>query len=270
MAHISIILPAHNCEEFIGACLSSVLAQTLIDFEIILVNDGSKDNSKRNMLSFNDHRIRYFEQNNQGVSAARNLGLLKMRGDFFCFLDADDFLPPNSLESRIKVFEDHPELSFVDGRVRKFSAEMSTEVGSWTPTFSGNPLTDLLALSGKSFFGPTWMIKRKPGNEYRFKEGLTHGEDLLFFIELARDGGLYGYTEETVLHYRTGHQSAMKNLIGLEQGYRSVYHEIHHMHDIPEYLKKSFRKKSKSIMMKSHLGKGRIKDACRIWMDRDW
>lgn len=266
---ISIIIPFFNAEQYFNDSINSVINQSYKNWELLAVNDGSSDSSADIVHSFRDSRIKYIKQQNRGVAAARNSGLSIMQGDYFCFLDADDTMPPNSLESRLKVFEDQPELSFVDGRVRKFSAEMSTEVALWSPSFSGNPLADLLSLSGKSFFGPTWMIKRKPGKEYRFKEGLTHGEDLLFFIELARDGGLYGYTNESVLHYRTGHQSAMKNLNGLEQGYKAVYQEIKKMNDIPEETKRTFACKAKSIMVRSYLGKRKLFDSVRVLID-DW
>lgn len=263
-------MPAFNAERYLIDSINSVIDQSYCNWELIVIDDGSSDSSGNIIQNYNDQRIKYSRQQNKGVSGARNSGLGLMNGKYFCFLDADDFLPPNSLAARINVFEDHPELSFVDGKVRKFSADFSTEIGLWSPTFSGNPLSDLLTLSGKSFFGPSWMIKRKPGKEYHFKEDLTHGEDLLFFIELAREGGLYGYTKETILHYRTGHQSAMKNLSGLEDGYRTVFQELKQMEDIPENLKNFFQIKSKSIMMKSYIGNGMFKDSLRVWLDKEW
>src|SRR5690606_23779949 len=113
----------------------SVIYQSYQSWGLIVIDDGSNDASAEIIQGFNDSRIKYLKKINQGVSIARNLGLSQMSGDYFCFLDADDVLPPNSLESRIKVFEDYPELSFVDGRVRKFSADLSTEVGVWSPSF---------------------------------------------------------------------------------------------------------------------------------------
>jgi teichuronic acid biosynthesis glycosyltransferase TuaG len=267
---ISIVTPVFNAEQYLQDSISSVISQSFQNWELVIVDDGSRDSSGEIVQSFRDSRIKYLKQQKKGVSAARNLGQEKMQGDYFCFLDADDQLPAGSLEARLKIFKEHPELSFVDGQIKKCSLDLSREEGSWTPNLWENPLSDLLTLSGKSFFGPSWMIKRKPGKQYRFKEGLTHGEDLLFFIELARDGGLYGYTEEAVLNYRTGHQSAMKNLKGLEQGYRNLYQEINKMDDVPKYLKEAFRKKSKSIMVKSYLGKGKVMDGMMVWMDKGW
>jgi hypothetical protein len=98
------------------------------------------------------------------------------------------------------------------------------------------------------------MIKRKKGKYYQFREGQRHGEDLRFYINLAREGALYADTEEPVLYYRKGHQSAMSNQKGLEKGYRSIYSEIVGMQDIPEELKRMYLKKAKSIMLKSYLG----------------
>lgn len=251
---ISIIMPAYNAGSYISEAIQSILNQSYPEFELIIINDGSKDHTEEIIQSFAEPRIRFYSQENKGVSAARNVGLQYMKGNYFCFLDADDVLPASSLENRLTEFQQDEEISFVDGQVEYFNADFSQKTKIWLPDFEGNPLEDLLSLTGKCFLGNTWMIKRKPGISYQFREGLTHGEDLLFYINLARTGGEYGYTSETVLHYRTGHQSAMQNLLGLEEGYRQIYSELKSMHDITSQMKLTYLNKAKSIVMKSYLG----------------
>ena len=92
MEKISIIVPVYNCEKYIGTCIESIQGQTYQNLEIILVNDGSKDRSGEICRSYavHDARIRYIEQENQGVSAARNHGIKKATGTFVMFVDADD------------------------------------------------------------------------------------------------------------------------------------------------------------------------------------
>lgn len=98
MNRISVIIPVYNAETTLSACVRAVLAQTYADLELILINDGSRDNSGSVCSSFSDGRIRVFHQENQGVSAARNLGLAQATGAFITFLDADDLVPPDYLQ----------------------------------------------------------------------------------------------------------------------------------------------------------------------------
>lgn len=86
----SVIIPTYNRAEFLKICLESVLSQTFEDFEVIIVDDGSQDNTENIMAKFNDTRIRYIRQDHYGVSLARNIGLNHSRGKFICFLDSDD------------------------------------------------------------------------------------------------------------------------------------------------------------------------------------
>ena len=91
MPLFSVIIPLYNKENFIEATLKSALNQTFTDFEIIIINDGSTDNSAEKVLQFTDDRIRLFNTENQGVSQARNFGIKKASGEMIAFLDADDF-----------------------------------------------------------------------------------------------------------------------------------------------------------------------------------
>ncbi len=223
---VTIIIPFYKSEKYLKAAIASVLSQSFQKWELLLINDGSKDQSKYIVESFQDSRIKYFEQENRGVAAARNVGLDNMKGDYFCFLDADDVLPPNSLKSRLKVFEKSADILFVDGVVHKMDEGLATVNEKWSPSFYGNPFTDLIKLTGKSFLGLTWLIKRNPKETYRFEEGLTHCEDLFFYLQLTQKGGVYAYTSDVILHYRDNPTSAMKNLKGLEKGYRFIENRI--------------------------------------------
>ena len=98
---ISVILPCYNAEKYLSACLNSLLAQSMRDFEVIFVDDGSRDGSSAVARRYaeRDARIRVFAQENQGVSAARNLGLSHARGEWVTFVDGDDELPPDAFET---------------------------------------------------------------------------------------------------------------------------------------------------------------------------
>ena len=252
-ALVSIIVPFYQAEKYLNDAVKSVFHQTHENWELLLINDGSTDNSKEIALSFKDKRIRYFEQENNGVSSARNRGLRKMKGEYFCFLDADDMLTPNSLELRMKIFKENPNLSFVDGAVVKMDSQMKISFGKWTPSFEGNPLSDLVNLTGNSFFGPTWMIKRRPHVIYQMCKKLTHGEDLYFYMKIAKEGGLYGYTDRTILKYRNTPDSAMKNLKGLEEGYRLIEKKIQKWPEISNKSLFNYRYRYKKSLILSYI-----------------
>ncbi len=105
---VSIIVPVYNGEKFIARCVESVLAQTYSDFELILVNDGSKDNSGAICDDFaaRDRRVRVIHQENGGVSRARNHGLDAAKGDVIGFVDADDYIAPETLETALREMGD--------------------------------------------------------------------------------------------------------------------------------------------------------------------
>lgn len=262
MPLVSIIMPAYNAAEYISEAIESVLAQSHKDWELLVINDGSQDNTEEKVLAFDDSRIRYFIQENRGVSAARNVGLDKMQGDFFCFLDADDAYPPNSLAARLELLEKDPKVDFVDGKVEIRDAQLQKVERVWTPDFEGNPKRALIRLNDKCFFGPSWMIRIKHEQPYQMQVRMTHAEDLLFYISISASGN-YAWTSEVVLHYRNDGHSAMANLRGLENGYNELYQIIKAKQwgqpDDWLYLRRRIRR----IMFASYLRKGKIWAALR-------
>ena len=109
----SVIIPSFNGGKFISTAITSVLEQTYPAFEIIVVDDGSTDNTKEIVeLNFNK-KIKYIYQKNQGVAAARNLGAKIARGDWLAFLDADDWYLPNRLADHARLIKNNKGIDFV-------------------------------------------------------------------------------------------------------------------------------------------------------------
>ena len=104
---ISVIIPVYNVEEYLDDCLTSVLAQTYSNLEILLINDGSTDNSGVicDKYAQTDSRIKVFHKENGGVSSARNIGLENATGQYIAFVDPDDWIEPNMYETIITQFE---------------------------------------------------------------------------------------------------------------------------------------------------------------------
>jgi glycosyltransferase involved in cell wall biosynthesis len=110
MAFFTVIIPLFNKENFIESTLISVLHQSLIDFEVLIINDGSTDKSEEKVLKFTDSRIKYFYVENRGVSAARNFGIAKAQSDYITFIDADDYWFPDFLQEMFENINRFPEL----------------------------------------------------------------------------------------------------------------------------------------------------------------
>jgi len=213
-------MPAYNVQAYIEQAINSMLAQSYPHWELIVVNDGSTDQTAARVKAFADPRIKYIEQPNQGVSASRNKGLALMQGHFFCFLDADDALPTQSLAKRLQHFE-NPAIAFVDGTVELRDTQMQTVLKTHVPAFKGAPGPRLARLDQRVFVGITWMVRRQPNTTYAFSTQVTNGEDLLFLLSIAPQGQ-FTYTSATTYWYRRGHQSASQNLHGLNKGYQAL------------------------------------------------
>ena len=99
---ISIVVPIYNTEKYLKKCIDSLLNQTKKEIEIILINDGSTDNSEDIVKEYNDERIVYFKNKNQGIGKTRNFGIRKSRGDFLMFIDSDDYIREDCCEIMYK------------------------------------------------------------------------------------------------------------------------------------------------------------------------
>ena len=216
---ISVITPAFNETGLIGQAMASVKAQTLSDWELIIVNDGSTDDTAAILDAEADPRIRVIHQRNGGVSSARNAGLDAARGSYVTFLDADDRLPPDALSTRADFLDNHPEIDIVNGGIAVTRA--GNVVRQYRPDLQPGAFAPRLArLNEGVFMGPFYMLRRDRIGGHRFPIEISHCEDLIFFLTLAQSAGLrYGAVAETVYEYRLTPGSAMSNLDGLEAGY---------------------------------------------------
>lgn len=261
-ALVSIVMPAYNAEPFIADAIRSVLAQQHTNWELVIVNDASTDGTAREIAQFNDPRIHVFHmERNGGIGRSRNVALEHINGSFLCTLDSDDVLPANSISSRLDLMEREPDVDFADGVVQVYDRGLNGLLRSFTPTFEGEPLDDLLALKGTCFFGPSWMIRWNAAEHMTFNTDISHAEDLLFYLSIAK-GHKYKAVQETVLHYRVTGTSAMSDLEGLGRSYRYI---ARWLRDHPEFATREqarrFSRKSRSIMFKTFLKARRPWDA---------
>lgn len=182
---ISIIIPVFNVEDYIEACVSSILSQTYTNFEIILVNDGSTDMSGEicNQLALKDRRIKVIHQVNGGVSAARNAGIEVSKGKYICFIDSDDSVCQNFLEG----FNFDFDISIQGYVVKNKNNNIYVKYNK----LSSNNLQDVpkvYCLNG-IHSGPVSKLCRSEiikENNIRFPEGISFSEDTIFFLKYIK------------------------------------------------------------------------------------
>jgi glycosyltransferase involved in cell wall biosynthesis len=122
MPRVSVIIPTYNRARFLGEAAASVLAQTYRDYEVIIIDDGSTDNTPEVVSQF-PPVVKYFRQENRGVSAARNRGIEMTSGEFLAFLDSDDILIEDALQKNVLFLDQHPEAGFCYGQVYKIDED---------------------------------------------------------------------------------------------------------------------------------------------------
>src|SRR4051812_6741892 len=138
---VSVVIPCYNQANFLSEAIETVLQQTYRHIEIIVVDDGSIDNTSQVSQSY---PVRYIHQNNQGLPAARNTGILASRGEFVVLLDSDDRLFPHAIESGLRIFEMDPECMMATGDFSFVSANGTWMSPSGKPVIANNHYEALL------------------------------------------------------------------------------------------------------------------------------
>lgn len=254
-------MPAYNAGDFIYDAIQSVINQNYKNWQLLVINDGSEDETEKVVLGIHDDRIRYYHQENRGVSAARNVGLSVADGEYVCFLDADDVLTPNSLNDRAKYLNDNPGVDFVDGIIYVTGASLVEIRRVWRPLFRGCPKEQLIRLKDNCFLTISWMIRKAAIAHFRFHEGISHGEDLIFLAQISADR-VYDCVDAPILYFRRSGATAMSNLDGLANGYCQMFEQFEKaklFNGIADRI--AFKMKIMRIMFLSYCTKGQIRKA---------
>ena len=215
MSLVSVIIPCFNQARFLKDAIRSVLAQTHSEVEIIVVNDGSTDDTETVALEFlADPRCKYVYQENHGLPAARNRGISESRGVYLNFLDADDWLEPTKIEEQASVLDDCPEIAWVYCDIVAEYEESQTgnplSVGEARKVLSGDLFGSLL-VSG--YFPPhTVMIRRSVLDKVgSFDPDLGGHADYDLWLRVAGSGHRAYYLDKELAHYRVHSNNMSKN-----------------------------------------------------------
>lgn len=205
---ISVIIPTYNFGHLISYTLDSLLSQTFTNWECIVVDDGSKDNTEAVMAQYmaKDKRISYHKQPNSGPAMARNTGINLAKGKYLQFLDADDLLQPKKIEYQINVAQLNPLADVIYGPTLKFTSSKAN------PAYLGPLKADNVArpqISGKgkevvavflttTFFPSCGIIKRSMVNQLNgLDKRLIQSEDWDLYLRAAEVGGEFIYLADT-------------------------------------------------------------------------
>ena len=186
---VSVIIPTYNRAHLIGRAIRSVLNQTYQDFELIVVDDGSTDNTEEVVKGFNDGRIRYIRHDeNRGGAAARNTGIKASQGEYIAFLDSDDEWLPHKIEKQLTVFSKGSlRLGVVYTGVRTVDLRSGRLIHIKLPQARGDIFRKLLSENVVVGSTSTALIRRSClGKSGLFDENLPSRQDLDLWIRLAR------------------------------------------------------------------------------------
>ena len=221
---VSVVIPTYNYGRFIADALRSVLAQSYPIAEIIVVDDGSSDNTELVVMEFGD-RVRYVRQANAGVCAARNRGVAESTGELIAFLDADDTWEPEKTAKQVARFELDPEIGLVHCGTREFDGETDETIRLNLSGAEDELVENLLLWKEPGMPGPggTIMLSREAfeavgGLDTRMK----CGEDWDFCYRIAREFKV-GFIAEPLVNYRLHRAAAHNNVDEMERGMALFY-----------------------------------------------
>ncbi len=221
---ISVIIPAYNYGRFIREAIEGVLSQTLPAAEIIVVDDGSTDETAAEVAKFGD-KVRYIKQDNAGVCAARNNGVENSTGEFIAFLDADDIWEPEKLEKQIAKFAEDEEIGLLHCGMREFDSDTGETIATHLEGGDGSVANDLLLWEKPvvNVSGSSIMVTRKAFYDAGgFDTEMKVGEDWDFCYRVARKYKV-GFVPEVLMNYRSHGASAHRNVAEMERGMARFY-----------------------------------------------
>lgn len=221
---VSVIIPVYNSESYLEETLASVLTQTYHNLEIIVIDDGSTDDSRYIISRFGaaDKRVVSISQENAGVSNARNAGINLSHGDFIAFLDADDVWMPNNIEIKLLHIQSgdfglvHSNAQIIDSESHSMDQIL---IGK-----EGNLLEDLLLWNGTCIPGPSSVVisKQVMDSIGGFDPRLSTAADMDYFIRVAKNYRI-GHVNEVSWNYRIHRSNMHSDIASMQQDILLVY-----------------------------------------------
>jgi len=222
---VSIITPAYNAGKYISATVNSVLRQTFDDFELIIIDDGSKDNTAEIVRTFLfDPRIRYIFQENKGQASARNHGIRESKGSYIAFLDSDDLWASDKLAKQMDLInESQAQVCYTDVEIINADTEEVlpySRVG-WFEKMRRGDILPFLIYYNFIPFASVVVCKESLDRIGGMDESIIMGDDWDVLLRLATSCR-FDYVDERLLKYRAGHSTQLSQKIELRYKYQDI------------------------------------------------
>lgn len=229
---ISIIIPVYNAEEHIQKCIESIVSQNFLDFECLVINDGSTDNSIKiaKEIVQDDNRFIFFEKNNGGQSSARNLGLDHIQGGYISFIDSDDYISPDFLSLMYnQIIKDDADICVCNVACVDFNGNEVSKIINNVPSYYEK---DDYYLSHKTItsFMCDKLFKSNVFSNLRFNTNLRTHEDIYIAFEILYkkkitqvDKALYKYLQRPGSVSKSLHPTTFSNRVKIKNKYLSFY-----------------------------------------------
>ena len=232
---VSVIIPVYNQAGYVSRAVQSVLDQTLTEFELIIVDDGSTDNTPQVLAGFTDPRIRIIRQPNAGLSAARNRGLKESTAALVTFLDSDDYFLPTKLEIMCGYLNGHPDVGMVAGQFIYIDDDGNT-LGQPAPAQTPLKLPELLLENPICVSG---IVLRANWLEHvgTFDENLRACEDWDLWLRLAAAGCSMAWIDQPVVAYRIHPGQMTQQSSRMRKAILAMFDKFFSRPDLPEPIR---------------------------------
>ncbi len=227
MPKVTVIIPAYNAMKYLPKTVESVLNQTLTDFEVLIINDGSSDGIVEWASQITDLRVRLISQENQGTAVARNTGIVESQGEYIAFLDADDIWEPTKLEKQAQCLDNNPLVGLVDawtafidenGKLTGLVMKHETE---------GDVYKEVVETCDSSVCcGSSPMIRRSCFDTLGLFDRESYIEDVDMWIRIATRYH-YGVVKEPLVKYRMHPNNKSKDCESMLRGFRQLIEKIY-------------------------------------------
>ena len=265
---ISIIVPVYNGEKYIKKCIDSLIKQTYENIEIIVINDGSTDNTKAICESYSDKRLIVVNNSNHGVSYSRNDGIKRSNGDYITFVDADDWIEDNCIEKNVRILEKNKNIdvlrynyklqggkAFQSNNLYELSNKMISK-NEFDNSFYKHFISDTENIPCLVML---LFIRKEIIKKIHFNEKLTMMEDVDFYFQIFREGSIFYFSKDELYNYYINSNSVthskklyLKNILGTLDTNKELKKyisdnkelsekiDITHLRIIAQFLKKSY------------------------------
>lgn len=218
---VSIIVPIYKTEKYLKKCLDSILNQTYDNLDIILVDDGSPDNSGKIADDYKkqDSRIKVIHQPNSGQSSARNHGLTVATGDYICFIDSDDFVAKTFVKDLLDPYLNNPKTVLTVCGIRFNWLKTKTQNSAYINPIRKQKRSEtikayilyLLAIDGRLYSSVNKLFKKELLNNTRFDESLNFAEDTKFvldYLKTASNSSIVSFVLKPLYYYNYGTENS--------------------------------------------------------------